>query len=129
MWRRGDAEARAFCGVDCGLIGTPSVPFAYVRDASMRTAIVSQRTRMRRPTAPLCQDFARCIEPDTGEQQAKSQEERGRGEVFAPRHFCPKLRMHPGHGANQSINQSTNQPTNQPINGDYGYYGYIERPC
>ena len=50
-----------------------------MHDASMRTAIVSQRTRMRRSTAPLRQDFARCIEPDTGEQQAKSQGERGQG--------------------------------------------------
>jgi hypothetical protein len=43
----------------------------------MHTAIVCQRTRMRGSTAPLRQDFVRCIEPDTGERQAKSQGERG----------------------------------------------------
>jgi hypothetical protein len=45
----------------------------------MHTAIVCQRTRMRGSTAPLRQDFVRCIEPDTGERQAKSQGERGAG--------------------------------------------------
>jgi hypothetical protein len=45
----------------------------------MRTSIACPRTRLRGSTAPLRQDFARRIEPDTGERQAKSQGERGQG--------------------------------------------------
>ena len=70
-----------------------------MHDASMRTAIVSQRTRMRRSTAPLRQDFARCIEPDTGEQQAKSQGEKGTGVRFSrPNIFTPNAKCTPRNG-------------------------------
>ena len=48
-------------------------------DSSMHTAMVCQRTRLRGSTAPLRQDFAHCIEPDTEERQAKSLGERGQG--------------------------------------------------
>ena len=83
---RGDA---GFWGIDSDSIETPSAPFAHVRDASMRISTAYQRTRMRRSTAPLRQHFARCIEPDTGERQAKSQRERKRGRGFHAQKFLP----------------------------------------
>jgi hypothetical protein len=91
--RSGGAETQAFWGIDCDSIGTPSAPFAHLRDASMRTSIACQRRRMRCSTAPLRQDFARCIEPDTGEQQAKSQWERGQGLIRGHRRELVRTRF------------------------------------
>ena len=65
-------------------------------DGGRWTAIDCQSRFMRYSTAPLRRDFARCIEPDTGEPQAKSQGEGGRGEVFARRNLRPSRRMPPG---------------------------------
>ncbi len=74
----------------------------------MHTAIVCQRTRLRGSTAPLRQDFAHCIEPDTEERQAKSLGERGSGahkgtgvrfshtKIFAPNFEYPRARAQKG---------------------------------
>ena len=70
-------------------------PSAHLRDASTQTAIDRQCSPMRCSTAPLRQDFARCIEPDTAKLQAKSQGKGDRGEVFAHKNLRPQLRMHP----------------------------------
>ena len=83
-----DAEFRAETprSGDAGVLGDRlsfdldlSAASAHVRDASMRTSIACQRRRMRCSTAPLRQNFARRIEPDTAKQQAKSQGENGQG--------------------------------------------------
>ena len=57
----------------------------------MHTAIVCQHTRLRGLTAPLRQDFARCIEPEENGKRNRMGRE-VRGEVFAHKNFRPSLR-------------------------------------